>query len=198
MGRLGSHEDYQRLGADMGMNSKQLQWARLHLKPGRFVVQVAEGGWRHPFLVDVPLLKTPAVVTDAEAAKSMQVLDRLPVVPAPEFQDWDPDRVLEVCSTQPIPDAKVQPEASAPDEAELRFLRAVLNHPALPSSHYAKLAGFGAKRAIAIRKELVLGGFLREHKVATGPRGRNAIVLEVTSRGRFRLGLQDPQEAAES
>ena len=48
MGRMGSQEDYARLGADLAMSREQLDWARRRLKPGQFIVQVSEGEHREP------------------------------------------------------------------------------------------------------------------------------------------------------
>jgi len=181
MGRLGTNDDYRQLGADMGMTPKQLEWARLNLKPGVFIVQLAEGPWRHPFVIKVPRVKTPPIVGDAEVAESTQALDDLPATPAREFLGWQPSHLIQIASG--IQDPTLQRgSGNSTSDAELRFLRAVLQHPQKPSSRYARLAGMGTKQAISLRKSLVDRGFLREHIVATGGRGRNAIVLELTSR----------------
>ena len=51
MCRLGSHQDYQSLGADMGMTPEQIQWSKLNLRPGLHIAQFAEGPWRLPFVL---------------------------------------------------------------------------------------------------------------------------------------------------
>jgi len=194
MGRLGTNADYQQLGADMGMTPKQLEWARLNLKPGVFIVQLAEGRWRHPFVLKVPRVKTPSVVGDAEVANSVRALDALPTTPASEFMNWQPTHMIQIASG--IGDQTIlQGVNAATTDAESKFLRAVLQHPGKPSSSYARLAGMGTKHAIALRKSLVDKDYLREHTVATGGRGRNAIVLELTDKALEALGhtSQDPK-----
>ena len=64
------------------------------------------------------------------------------------------------------------------DEAAIRFLKAVIRNPGRPSSAYARLAGLGTQQAVNLRSRLVEAGFLRENRVTTGVRGRQAIVLE--------------------
>lgn len=95
-GRLGSHEDYARLGADLAMTAEQIQWARLHLRPGCFIGQSAESSWREPFVFSVPLIEFPERVDDAEAADSIKALASLRTVFAEEFARWQPHHVVEV------------------------------------------------------------------------------------------------------
>ena len=179
MGRLGSHEDYRRLGADMGMNPQQIEWAKLHLGPGQFVAQVAEGQWRRPFVLKVPRLDVPSVVDDSQAAESVNVLSSLSVVPATEFVNWKPTHIIQIDSQRT--DSR-SPTALA--KAELRLLQAVIDHPGRPSTQYCQLVGLSPKRAKEIRLRLVSLGYLIEHQVATGRRGRKAIVLEPTESGK--------------
>jgi hypothetical protein len=72
------------------------------------------------------------------------------------------------------------PELSPDDQ---RFLEAVRSAPGRNSSEYAKLARMSGAAALASRQRLVAAGFLREHQVATGRRGRQAIVLEPVEKG---------------
>ncbi len=169
-GRLGGHDDYSRLGADMAMNRQQIEWAKKHLRPGTFICQFPESDFREPFPFTVPMMRVPSVVTDHDAANSVQLLDSLPTTPAPEYADWTPQHMVSVSS-----DSSSGPRLS---ETELRFLKAVILNTGQPSSHYAKLARMSGKRAAEIRRKLIAAGFLREHTVSTGQRGRNAIVLE--------------------
>lgn len=57
-------------------------------------------------------------------------------------------------------------------------MKAVVDNPGQPSSAIAKLAGLGTHQAIAVRKQLIELGYLREHSVNTGQRGRAAKILE--------------------
>ena len=176
MGILNSHADYLALAADMGMDPEHVAWAKLNLKPGTFIIQIADGNWRHPFPFRIPYRNIPSVVDDNEADESLKPLESIPTVPAVEFDHWDPHHVLEVTSP-PTPSQEAQTEIRFA-ETDLRFLKAVVDDPGKPSSHYAKLARIGGKQAIAIRERLVKAGFLQEHQLATGQRGRQAIVLE--------------------
>jgi hypothetical protein len=168
MGRLGTHEDYASLGADMNMNAAQIEWTKRNSIPGLFVCQMADGEWREPFPFRVPLLSIPATVSDDIAARSLQPLNSIPVVPAPEFARWQPRQTVEVRTQQ----------SSHLSEAELRLLQAVIRNPARPCSFYASAARISGKRAGEMRERLVAAGYLREHQLATGRRGRTAIVLE--------------------
>ena len=167
-GRLGCHEDYEILGADLGLSSQQREWARLHLKPGMFIGQVASGDWREPFLFNAPLVSTPSVIDDQDATESVKALDSLRTVPAPEFAHWEPHGVIEVA----------QPTGTALSETEIRYLKAVIANPGKPSSFYSSAAGISGRRAAEIRRRLVQDEYLREHTVATGQRGRSSIVLQ--------------------
>ncbi|MCK4873272.1 MAG: hypothetical protein KAS72_11145 [Phycisphaerales bacterium] len=189
MGALGRSEDYAALGGDMGMDREQIAWAKQNLRPGRFIGQVGLGNWRRPFLLEIPPVHVPATVSDEDARDSVQALADLELVPATEFMNWTPYASVSVDTNQsPAPaasngDAEEGPDTGGNDdleldEAELRFLRAVVEHPGEPSSHYAKYAHLNTSRAAAIRKRLVERGYLRLHSVATGRRGRKSLVVE--------------------
>jgi hypothetical protein len=136
-----------------------------------FVCQIAEGDWRYPFLFTVPHLKVPATVSDDEAADSVRELEALPTVAAGEYAKWTPRHLVEVQSAGP------QNEFSL-SGADLRVLEAVIDRPGRPTSEYAKAAGMSGGRAAEIRDRLTDLGYLRQHRLATGQRGRTATVLE--------------------
>jgi hypothetical protein len=112
----------------------------------------------------------------------------LRVVPAPEFANWG--RVIKSGQTSashiqsadsPSPPATREPTVAGDarlDNAELRYLRAVVANPGHPSSEYPSLLKIGTHRAQAIRQRLVQLGYLRERAMTTATRGRSAIVLE--------------------
>ncbi|MCG3148173.1 MAG: hypothetical protein PCFJNLEI_01616 [Verrucomicrobiae bacterium] len=181
-GRLGSHEDYSSVGADLGLNSQQIDWWRLHSRPGMFLGQVAEGPWREPFLFQVPLLDVPAVVNDAEVAASVAELDALPVVPAQEFTHWEPRPVVEMKS-----------ETTTLSEVEIRFLQGVIKQPGQSSTYYATQAGLNGQTAAKVRTRLVDLGHIREHSVATGRRGRMALILEPLPSASAAIGTTAPE-----
>ena len=170
-GRMSIHEDYQVVGADMGQTAEQLLWARRNQRPGVFIGQTGEGDWHEPFILRVPKVTLRETVDDVEAAASRKVLDSLPTVPAREFDHWKPHHLIEVTSAPAAP-------ALSLSDAELRFLQAVVAEPGKASGFYARQAGMNGRRAAVIRARLVAEGYVREHRVATGPRGRAAIVLE--------------------
>lgn len=167
MGRLGGHDDYRRLGADMGMTAEQIEYAKHNLRPGRFILQCADGDWRRPCLIEVPLVRLPSSVTKDQLAQSIAPLDAIATIPAKEYEHWQPRHMI----TTSIP-------SSGLSGIELRFLRAIVDDPGKPSSTYTRKVRIGGKKAAEIRKKLVADGYLREHKVATQARGRTAIVLE--------------------
>jgi len=131
--------------------------------------------WREPFVFQVPLVEFAETVSDTEAAESTRALHALPTVFAEEFADWQPQYSVEISEAAP---AATQPAKPVIDEASLRFLKVVLQNPGRASSAYPRLAGLGAQQALKIRTRLVEAGFLREHRVTTGSRGRQSIVLE--------------------
>ena len=180
MGLLNSHADYAILAPDMAMDSLQVGWAKCNLRPGTFIGHVVDPDCPHPFVFRIPHPHIPSVVTDAEADDSLRSLERIPTVRATEFDRWEPHHVLEVRTQEPPTNpAPQQNTAAQPLTAiERRYLKAVADDPGKPSSIYAKIARIGGKQAIAIRGRLVAGGFLREHQLATGQRGRQAIILE--------------------
>ena len=51
------------------------------------------------------------------------------------------------------------------------------------SSTYHKLAGMSSKTAKNIRQQLVSKGFIKEHALDSGGRGRSSILLEVLPGG---------------
>lgn len=170
MGRLGTHADYMQLGADMGMDAAQIDYARLNLGPGIFSVQLADGPWRRPFLLHIDRENVPPIVDDAEVERGLRALDALPTEPASEFADWQRQPVITVSTTTP--------PAAALADLELRFLQALVDHPGEKFTDLSRRVGLSGKRAAAVRHRLVELGYIREHAVATSGRGRTAIILE--------------------
>jgi hypothetical protein len=171
VGRCGSAADYDLIAGAMGLTAEQRLWMRHNLGPGVFVCQLGEGPWRHPFVCRLPPM---SLSRTSDTRSYLGDLVNLPVVPAAEYQLWDPDHAESV-------EVGPRTEGTSPpslDEAELRFLGAVIDQPGLPSSRYAKLAGMSPSKASKVRAQLEELGYLRTHEVATGGRGRNARVVE--------------------
>jgi hypothetical protein len=194
LGRLGSAEDWRTWSADLGLDPEQCEWARLNLGPGLYVGSLGLG-WREPFLMRVPKLNIRQHVSDRDVERSRKPLEALKTVFAAEYANWSPNPVIRVQPEQsantaspaaPTPSATTSAATasatSAPtvlDDGELQFLRVVAAHPGRPSSHYAKLAHMSPKRINRLRAQLASKGFIREHKLATGARGRSAIIIEL-------------------
>lgn len=190
IGRCGAATDYDAIGAAMGLNPDQRRWMSLNLRPGLFVGQVGEGDWRHPFLFEVPPMRiAPSGGSGTRGDRSNGGLDALlalPTEPADGFANWEPGATPSAHRASAESDSTSH--TAQLSDAELRYLRAVIDNPGQPSSAYPKLAGIGPRRAQEIRRRLVEQGYLREHTVNTGRRGRAAIVLEPLEPARTATG----------
>jgi hypothetical protein len=171
MGLLDSHSDYVNFGADMGMMPEQVRWAELNLTTATFVARIADDRCRNPFPFRIPRFKVPKTVDEEEAGRSIKPLLALPTVPAKGFEHWAPHHAVEIsCPTKPS-----APRLSAHESA---YLNLVIAQPNRPSSFYARATGLNGQRAAQVRQQLIAGGFVREHTVALGVRGRSSIILE--------------------
>lgn len=186
VGRLGTSADLDALGGDLGLTSEQKQYWRWNADVGGFLVQLSSG-WRRPILVQSQHIKLPAAVLNVKDTQAP--LRALRVIPAEEFRHWTMRPLVEVpdaapaapstsARTQPAKPPEPAPDQQSLDKHEAAFLRAVLDHPGLPSSEYPKLCRLSPKRCLAIRERLVRDGYLKEVHISTGKRGRQAILLE--------------------
>ncbi len=201
MGRCGSAADYAAAGRSMGLTTEQIEWCKLNLRPGMFVCQLGQGGWRHPFVFTVPQMKWPNIHAAGYSDLGLRRLDSLPTVFAEEFRNWGGPVELPAEKNNTPKAEESRPGASAGgqqvheekdnsthrepvlNEKELRFIKAVADSPMRPSSTYAKAARVSHKTARRLRGRLVTMGFLREHFVQASGRGRSSILLEVTTEG---------------
>lgn len=184
IGRCGSARDYEIVGGAMGLTADQRQWMSTHLQPGSFVGQLGEGNWRFPFVFRVPRVNLAGLQGIPATSIHLGDLEQLPVVPA------NVSCVSAYGSPSlPVVSPPPPPANENLSEADLRYLIAVVRNPGQPSSTYPHLAGVGARRAQDIRKRLTDEGYLREHCVSTGSRGRTSIVLEPLARAYEVLGL---------
>ena len=175
VGRCGSATDYDLTGASMGLTREQRQWLTQNLRPGMFVGQIGEGDWRKPFIFKIPKmnLKDLGNIPDTETSDDLKDLMALPTVVADEFTDWRSTRSKAIRSF-----SRETGEEGKLSDSEIRYICAVMNNPGKPSSILPKLARMSPKRVQKIRHRLVDVGYLREHSVSTGKRGRAAVVLE--------------------
>ena len=112
------------------------------------------------------------LVSDEEADRSLASLVTRPVVPAAEWQQWP--------QTGRATKAAITPSGAADlSEAELRLLRAIVEHPLEPSSEYPSLAHISPNSFQKLRPALIDRGLVREHKLESGGRrGRSTLMLE--------------------
>ncbi len=174
VGRCGSATDYETIGAAIGLTREQRHWLSMNLRPGLFVGQIGEGDWRQPFVFKIPRMHLDSTLSEerSRGSNGLEELMALRTIAADEFNDWH--------STNPTATYRSPAAAASGDvsDAELRYIQAVVDNPGKPSSMLPKLARISPKRAQKIRRRLVERGYLREHRVGTGRRGRAAIVLE--------------------
>ncbi len=187
MGRLGSHSDYLRLGADMGMNREQVSWAKKNLKPGVFIVQFSEGPWREPFVVEVPHVKVQSVVSEREAADSVRVLDAIVVQPASEYENWKPDHLLwagEIRSENEKESHEHTPKETTISKECLDYLQSIAGDPFQNTSERDEALSLSAWKGNKIRKELTGEGWVKPLSINPGGRGQKFKLLEFSSKGR--------------
>lgn len=188
VGRLGSAQDWSRATAEFFLTAEQEAWARRHLGPGVFLAQLAHG-WRRPFVLRMPRATIPPPPNDDEVTASQAALAQLPIEEADEFRNWSPvphitlDAGIEAVDSKDVSNTTT----AGLDQAALRFLAVVQDHPGQPSSAYPALAGLSPKRARPIRDRLINEGYLRAAEVQTSTRGRPSVLLELSERAREAL-----------
>lgn len=179
MGRCGSITDYTAAGRFMGLTQDQITWCAHHIVPGTFVGQVGDGTWRYPFLFTVPKLKKLKPVSDTEVERSLKALANLKVEPV-EFSHWSSTPTVQVYGN-----ARGKPETEGRlSNSELKLLQAVINYPMRPSSDYVKLARISPNTLRKLRPILIKKGFIKEHLIDSGNRGRSKRVWEPTQAGK--------------
>jgi len=172
LGRCGSMADYVAAGRSMGLNAEQIQWAQMNLEPGLFIGQLGEGPWRYPFCFRIPPMNLKRAATNQEP--NIGTLSNIPTVYAPEFDTWGLVPELSTAAMKP---------SMFDNEQEFLFCKAIADHPMRASSIYPKLAGISSKTATKVRQQLVSKGFIGEHTLDSGGRGRSSILLEVLPAG---------------
>lgn len=190
IGRLGCHEDYASLGADMGLSSEQLLWLKLNLRPGLMCVQLAEGGWRHPFLLQVPFTPLEPTVTDEEASESVKALDGIQTVLCEEFEHW-PGRPPELSTEE---DGASKQEIQALSKELLDYLEAIAGNPLLSTSERMEALGLSSYKNDRITNDLIENGLVK--KVAINPgkgRGSSFTLLELSAQAVDLLASLDVQ-----
>lgn len=179
MGRCGSILEYNAAGQFMGLTKEQIIWCAHNMVPGMFVGQVGDGPWRYPFLFRVPKMKQLKVVTDSQADETLKVLDSLDVEPV-EFSNWSAIERIEVKDNTVYKTQKV----SQLTDSEFRLLKAIVDNPMQSSSSYVKLARISPNTLKKLRLILIEKGFIAEHVMDSGSRGRSKRVWEPLDAGK--------------
>ena len=189
MGPLGCNDDYQRLGSDMGMTREQIEWAKRGTKPGLFIAKSEQSP--EPFVVHVPLVRSPRMVSDEEATESVCALDHLPTKRATEYDNWTPNYLIRVKTDQRDTAAPIDSERTAEDpisKTSLDYLHSLAESPFLGASERDASLGLSAWKGNRIRKHLGDRDLIKVVPINPGGQGRRFQLLELTSRGRELLG----------
>jgi len=127
-------------------------------------------------------------VSDNEADKSLQSLITGPTVPATGFRPL----LRRGPSMATIADSG-QATTSA---AELRLLKAIVDHPLKPSSEYPKLARISPNTFQKLRPDLIRRGLIKVRKLESGGRrGRGTLRLEPLDAARKLLSASGGSES---
>jgi hypothetical protein len=111
-------------------------------------------------------------ITDEDADRSIKSLSAGQVVPSNEF--------LKSYSVGQINDNLVSQKKSSYllSKSLIKLLKTIIKNPMRPSSEYPKLAKISPNTFQKIRPILIDKGFIREHKLESGGRGRSTMLLE--------------------
>jgi hypothetical protein len=174
----GSPKDRDIMAAAMELTRDQRR-DLITLPPGQFAVRPGEGATR-PFIITIPLIRIPKMWTVHMMEGDSELSKELAALPTVIADERTVRASIQASTMAGSADCRSgEPEVS---EAERRYIQAVIDHPGAPSSSLPKLARISPKRAQGIRRRLVERGYLREHRVSTGRRGRAALVLEPLER----------------
>jgi hypothetical protein len=112
------------------------------------------------------------IVSDDEADRSLEALVTGRLVPATGFGQAQETGQTTKARTG-------DPNKAATSAAELRLLRAIVDHPLRPSSEYPKLARISPNTFQKLREAFVSRGLVKERKLESGGRrGRSTLMLE--------------------
>lgn len=112
------------------------------------------------------------IITDREANGSVKSLGGGKMLPATEFLgSYSTGRTK-------VDLANNDSDSSQITAAELRLLKAIVENPMHPSSEYPSLARISPNTFQELRPILIDKGFIREHKLQSGGRGRSTMLLE--------------------
>ena len=112
------------------------------------------------------------IITDKEADESVKSLGCGKMLPVAEFPGlYGAGRTNDDLANNDSHSDQIT-------AAEMRLLKAIVKNPMHPSSKYPRLARISPNTFQEIRPILIGKGFIREHKLQEGGRGRSTILLE--------------------
>jgi hypothetical protein len=144
------------------------------MSKGMFIGQLGDGKWRYPFFFKTPVPDRLLPVSDSQTDQTLISLSHLKVDPV-EFTHWSARPRIEVPSQQVPPPLLT--------DSEYRLLKAIVDNPMLASSQYVKLAKISYNTLSKLRPEFIKKGFVREHPIDSGKRGRSKLILEPLEAG---------------
>ncbi len=112
------------------------------------------------------------IITDSEADESIKSLRSGKMLPATEFLgSYSTGRTKADLANNDSYSSQIT-------AAELRLLNAIVGNPMHPSSEYPRLARVSPNTFQKLRSIFIDKGFIREHKLQSGGRGRSTMLLE--------------------
>jgi hypothetical protein len=183
-----SFADLNVLATSVGLDADQKRYLSLNLKPGLLMGSLGQGDWRHPFLFTTPLLKQSHGTTQVDDVANRE-LDSLPVVPAPEFDDWQPEwarrEVIRTKDGSPVLPSPIGLDSAPPADCllkpdELWLLQGIVDNPCQPVSFYPGKVHMSKRTVHRLRKALVAKQLIQEQPMQISGRGRPSILLAPT------------------
>ena len=190
-----SFADLQVLGSAIGLDASAKRYLSTHLRPGLLLGSLSQGDCRHPFLFTTPLMNLPCHQIDESANREIEAL---PVVPASEFENWEPEWAKqEVISSE---DTKVTVSTQKLDTPpfpnlglsrdEMLLLQAVIADPCQPVSTFPTTLQMSTKTIQRLRKSLVIKNMIQEQQMQSSGRGRPSTLLAPTQHALEMLGIE--------
>ena len=192
----------------MGLTSEQTQYLTHKLQPGKFAMQLGDGDWRHPFLIQIPHIDLAALdrLNDGIDADDLGPLAALPTIPRKYPRKHPRPQNPSKCpqdhsapTTAPPPEVRpeIRPETSKPaaeapppqaasfdSDAEARLMKIIADQPFIALRDLIAAAKMSSKTVARLRKNLVAKQYIRERDIHHGGPGRSALHLEALDAGR--------------
>ena len=204
IGRTSHFPDLQLISRAIGLSSEQTSFLIHNLKPGKFAMQLGEGEFRHPFLIQIPRMNLTELdlLNEGIATDDLGSLAALPVIPLEQ-------QVTQTVTTksQPTTKQQTQPTVSSPETSEPNLpgecpgalpgelpgagvlpgfdsggeaavMKIIVEQPFIALKDLIKASRMSSKTVANHRKNLIAKNYIRERKLHKGGSGRSAIHLE--------------------